>query len=369
MKSLRIAAFGFRFIPPQNGSAGADKFAVELYSRLAKKGIEVIAYNRIYDENKLGEKLFNGIKIINLKTVKKSGFDTLFHSLKATLHIIVFNTGNVVHIHNGGNSIFGLLLRLFGKKVFISQDGIDWRRNKWNWYAKIYLYLSMFITAYIPNKVIFDNIFAKEVFEKKFKKKYDFIPYGCEVEINREDESILHKLGLEKGEYFLFVGRFIPDKGLHYLIPAFEKVKTEKKLVLVGGSPNPSNYETSIKKTIDKRIIFPGYIYGDDVITLMRNSYAYIQPSDVEGLSPVILTVLGLGVPLICSDIKENVFIVKDEATIFKKSDINDLIEKLNFSLENSDKIKNLAIKTQKRIKEDFSWEKVTDEHLKLFSS
>jgi glycosyltransferase involved in cell wall biosynthesis len=137
----------------------------------------------------------------------------------------------------------------------------------------------------------------------------------------------------------------------------------------VGGSPNPSNYETSIKKTIDKRIIFPGYIYGDDVITLMRNSYAYIQPSDVEGLSPVILTVLGLGVPLICSDIKENVFIVKDEATIFKKSDINDLIEKLNFSLENSDKIKNLAIKTQKRIKEDFSWEKVTDEHLKLFSS
>lgn len=369
MKSIRIAAFGFRSIPPQNGSAGADKFAVELYSRLVKKGIEVVAYNRIYDGNQKVNNLFDGIRIINLKTIKKSGFDTFFHSLKATLHIIIFNTGNVVHIHNGGNSIFGLILRLFGKKVFISQDGIDWKRDKWKWYAKIYLYSSMFITAYIPNKVIFDNIFAKEVFEKKFKKKYNFIPYGCEVEINREDESILYNLNLKKGEYFLFVGRFIPDKGLHYLIPAFEKVITEKKLVLVGGSPNPSQYETEIKKTVDKRIIFSGYIYGDGVVTLMKNAYTYIQPSDVEGLSPVILTVLGLGVPLICSDIKENLFIVKDEATIFKKSDVDDLVEKLNYVLKNSEKIKNLAIKAQKRVIKDFSWEKVTDEHLKLFSS
>jgi glycosyltransferase involved in cell wall biosynthesis len=64
MKSLRIAAFGFRFIPPQDGSAGADKFAVELYSRLVKKGIEVIAYNRIYDEIQLRERFVNGTPVI-----------------------------------------------------------------------------------------------------------------------------------------------------------------------------------------------------------------------------------------------------------------------------------------------------------------
>ena len=213
MKKIRIAAFGFRSIPPTNGSAGADKFAVELYPRLVKLGCEVTVYNRIYKNGKSKQKFFKGIKLINLKTVEKSGFDSLFHSLKSTLHIIFFNTAKIVHIHNGGNSIFALVLRSFGKKVFVSQDGVDWKREKWKWYAKFYLYISSFITAYIPNGVIFDNIFSKELFEKKFKKKFDFISYGSEIKITKKDESILKTLNLKKNEYFLFVGRLFLTKG------------------------------------------------------------------------------------------------------------------------------------------------------------
>ena len=87
-----------------------------------------------------------------------------------------------------------------------------------------------------------------------------------------------------------------------------------KKLVLVGGSPNPSTYEQEIQQLANENVIFAGYVYGDDVTRLMLNSYCYIQPSDVEGLSPVILTIMGLGVPLIVSDIEENVYAVEDTA-------------------------------------------------------
>ena len=369
MKKLRIAAFGFRSIPPEDGSAGSDKFAMELYPRLVKQNIEVTAYNRIYNKGipKRNDS-FQGVKLVNIKTVQTSGFDTFVHSIKTTFHIIFFNTGDVVHIHNGGNSIFALILRIFGKIVVISQDGIDWKRDKWPWYAKFYLFLSAFITAYIPHKVVFDNIFSKSLFEKKFKKQFDYVPYGCEVKLEKEDESILDSLKLKKGEYFLFVGRFIPDKGLQYLIPAFEKVETTKKLILVGNSPNASAFGQKIKNTIDERIIFPGYIYGDDTTILMKNAYAYIQPSDIEGLSPVILTIMGLGVPLICSDIKENLFLVQQDAIIFKKSSISDLTEKIEFALKNPLKIKELAKNAQARALQHFSWEKITDNYIKIFS-
>ena len=175
------------------------------------------------------------------------------------------------------------------------------------------------------------------------------------------------RLGLKPSEYFLFVGRFIPDKGLHLLIEAFQKLNTSKKLVLVGGSPNPSAYELEIKNVTDDRIIFPGYIYGDETNILMKNAYAYVQPSLIEGLSPVILTVMGLGTPLICSDIKENTFITGDNAVTFNSGSAISLHEKLIFLIENPEIIKMKASTGLIDIKSRFNWEVITDSYIKLF--
>jgi glycosyltransferase involved in cell wall biosynthesis len=182
-----------------------------------------------------------------------------------------------------------------------------------------------------------------------------------------DDETILKKYGLSKGEYYLFVGRFIPDKGLHYLIPAFSNSNTKKKLVLVGGSPNPSLYEQQLFQQVNENVIFTGFVYGDDVTRLMLNCYCYIQPSDVEGLSPVILSVMGLGVPLIVSNIEENEYAVRDTAIKFKKGDVASLTEQINFSEANYPFIKELAVRAQKRALTEFNWDKVTDDHVTVF--
>jgi glycosyltransferase involved in cell wall biosynthesis len=136
----------------------------------------------------------------------------------------------------------------------------------------------------------------------------------------------------------------------------------------VGGSPNPSEYETNIQQTNDERIVFPGFVYGDDVVRLMKNAYTYIQPSDVEGLSPVILMVMGLGTPLICSDIKENKFIIEEHARTFKKGSIESLSEQLTFALKNPEQIQQMAKKGKEAIYERFNWNKVTSDHIALFS-
>lgn len=364
---MRIAAFGFRSIPPAKGAAGADKFAIELFPRLVVRGHQIIAYNRRYKDVFVDINEYKGVKIKTIKTVSKKGFDTLWHSFRSTFDIIFHNTADVVHIQNGGNSIWALPLRLFGKKVFISQDGVDWKRDKWPWYGKLYLRFSAFITAHLPNEVIFDNVIAKKLFEDKFGKQFKFIPFGSEIEAFEEDKNILQKNNLQKGEYYLFIGRFIPDKGLHYLIPAFINSDTNKKLVLIGGSPNPSSYEKQLQDLANSQVLFPGYLYGNEVNTLICNAYCYIQPSDVEGLSPIVLTVMGLNVPLIVSNIEENEYAVLNTARMFKKGDIASLTEEINYCETHYPEMLSLAKQAQQRALSVFNWEKVSDEHVEVF--
>jgi len=363
---MRIASFGFRSLPPASGSAGADKFALEFLPRLAERGYHVTGYNRIYPGQQKGPESYKGVHLIYLKTINRSGIDSVIHSLKVCCHIIGKNTADIVLIQ-GNNALFALILKIFGKKIILSVDGgPEWKRPKWNYIMGKLVLANAYIAVYTAKYIAIDNVFTKELFEKKFKRKFDFISFGSETKDTSETD-ILCRLGLEKNEYFLFVGRFIPDKGLQYLIPAFEKLATQKKLVLVGGSPNPSEFEISLKKTTDSRIIFTGFIYGDDTVTLMKQAYAYIQPSDFEGLSPVMLSVMGLGTPLICSDIKENKYIAHQDALLFKKSDIQSLIAAMKFSLNCRDQHLQLADAAKKRILKDYSWETITDQYIELF--
>ena len=369
MEKLRIAAFGgFRSIPPKAGAAGSDKIALELYPRLVSKGHSLTAYCRIYpgDSDELHHE-YAGVKIKYFKTVKKAGFDSLLHSAKCTFDVIFKNTADVVHLHSGANSVWGIFLRMAGKRVVVTQFAMDWKRDKWPWYGKLFYKISSYLTAYCPNAVAFDNIYTKEYFEKKFNRSYQFIPYGSEVTQPPADTTILERLGLIKGEYFLFVGRFIPDKGLHILKEAFLSLDSNKQLVMIGGSPNPGGYEAGIKNTTDKRIIFPGYVYGDDTNILMMNAYAYVQPSLIEGLSPVILTVMGLGTPLICSDIVENKFICGDNAITFTSGDSNDLAKKMTYALNNEQALITKAKLGKIDIKKRFNWDTITDEYIELF--
>lgn len=372
MDYLRIAAFGgFRTIPPAQGGAGSDKFAFELYPRLVELGCELTAYCRIYpedhDEHKCAE--YEGVRLVYFKTVSKAGFDTLLHSFKATFHIIFKNTADVVHIHSGANSIWALFLRCAGKRVYVSQFAMDWKRDKWPWYGKLYYKFSNYLTAIFPNQVAFDNVFTKDYFERRFNKRFIFIPYGSEVKEPPEDVSVLDRLGITPGNYFLFVGRFIPDKGVHLLIEAFKNLQTDRKLVLVGGSPNPGSYEEGLRATDDNRVIFAGYVYGDETNILMKNAYAYVQPSLIEGLSPVILTVMGLGTPIICSDIPENKFITGENATLFISGNPESLRERLVEALDSEGQIRQMAMNGKNDILARFNWNNVAKKYLELFHS
>jgi glycosyltransferase involved in cell wall biosynthesis len=98
----------------------------------------------------------------------------------------------------------------------------------------------------------------------------------------------------------------------------------------------------------------------------MQNAYAYVQPSIIEGLSPVILTVMGLGTPLICSDIVENIFITKENAVHFVSGNADSLNEKLRFALDNENKLRENVGKGQADVSERFNWDTITDQYIAL---
>lgn len=369
-KPLRIASFGFRSLPPRPGSAGADKYVLELLPRLAARGHKVIGYNRAYgDEDVAAPHDYRGVEVRTFKTFRKSGIEALWHSFRVTMDIILHNRADVVHMQNGGNSPFALMLRLAGKKTFLTEDGKEWERDKWSRMAKLYLRTMMNLSARVHNQVIFDNVFARHDFEERFKRKYALIPYGADVDYNTADEKILDQLGLVKGEYFLFVGRFIPDKGLHYLVPAFERLKTDKKLVMIGGAPTETEYSAQIKATKDPRIIMPGYVYGGATHALMRNCFAYVQPSDLEGLSPVILESAFLGAPIICSDIEMNRYALEEHGIYFRQSDVDDLLRQMERALAEPDWLATQGKAQQAHVTDTYSWDRVVDSHVEVFSS
>lgn len=365
---MRIASFGFRSFPPRAGSAGADKYMLELLPRIAARGHEVVAYPRAYpDEPPEFPHDYRGVHVRPIRTVRKSGLEAFWHSTQVTWDVIVHNRADIVHMQNGGNSPFALILRLFGKKTFLSEDGNEWERGKWSWLGKTYLRTTMLISAFVHNQIIFDNVFTRAYFEKRFKRTYAFVPFGADVTYDPASETILQELGLEKGQYYLFVGRFIPDKGLHHLVPAFERLKTDRKLVLIGGSPHPTEYEKKIRSTTDPRIVFPGYVYGGSVHALMRNCYAYVQPSDLEGLSPVILESSYLGAPVICSDLEQNRYGLQDTGIYFRKGDVDDLVAVLEKAEADPEWLKAGGARQNERVRTTFAWDAVVDDHLRIF--
>jgi len=366
-KKFKVAVFGIKTLPPTEGCAGAETIAEEIYTRMAQQGHEMVVYCRKYFRvHKDYPKRYKNLRLIYIPTIKKKGFDTLIHSFFCTLHIILFNTGKYIHIHNAGNSIWVPLLRLFGKKCFVGLDGFDWKRSGWPIYARIYLKMTSYLALWFSTRLIIDNVFVQKYYLEKFGAKLDHIPYGVNIK-NVNSCEILKKLNLTKGKYILFVGRFIREKGIHYLIEAFENLDTDFNLVLVGGNLFDEDWVNELKSTTDKRIIFTGFLYGQYVDELIQHCYLYVQPSDVEGLSPVILTAMGMGKCVVSSDIPENSYLVENNGFLFEKGNVESLASVLERLLEAEEEVKQKGKSAQEFVGKNFSWDTVVDKYIELF--
>ena len=122
---------------------------------------------------------------------------------------------------------------MFGKKVVCTVHGLDWQREKWGKVAKKALKLGELATAKFPHKTISVSESISNYYNETYNNDTIFVPNGIDEKISIEASEIIEKYGLHKDEYILFLARLVPEKGVHYLIQAYNKLNTNKKLVML----------------------------------------------------------------------------------------------------------------------------------------
>ena len=363
---MKIAMIGQKGIPSRAG--GVEIHVEELAAGLVEAGVKVDVYCRkYYCKNRV--KYHRGIHLIYVPTISTKHLDAIIYTFLAT--VIALTKGyDVFHYHACGPSSLCWIPKMFGKKVVCTTHGLDWKRAKWGAIGQNYLKFGEKIIVKYADEIIVLNDPMKEYFRETYQRETNVIPNGVEIPKHAEAETIREKWQLEKESYILFLGRLVPEKGIHYLIEAYSRLQIDKKLVIAGGSSHSDDYvERLAAMTIDNdNIIMTGFVSGKTLEELYSNAYLYVLPSDVEGLPISLLEAMSYRRCCLVSDIKENITTCMDTGFSFKRGNKTDLYEVLK-------KILALPVETVhemgeagcQRVMNLYRWENVVEKTVQVY--
>ena len=167
------------------------------------------------------------------------------------------------------------LPKLFGKRCIATIHGLDHQRAKWGKLASTYIMLGEKCAVKFADEIIVLSEGVQNYFKETYGRDTKFIPNGVNRPVVHVADLIKNKFGLDKDEYILFLGRIVPEKGLRYLVEAYKELNTDKKLVIAGGASDTDDFMNEIKALSNgnERIIFTGFVAGQLLEELYRNSY------------------------------------------------------------------------------------------------
>lgn len=366
---MKIAMLGHKRIPSREG--GVEVVVEELTTRMAALGHQVVVYNRkgkhvsdaSYSVAKMKE--YKGVSIKQVATIDKKGLNALVYSIFATIRA-TFGRYDVIHYHAEGPCAMLWLPKLFGVHTVATIHGLDWQRSKWGGFATRYLKFGEKMAAKKADQVIVLSRNMQRYFKKTYGRDTVYIPNGLTMPTRREAQLITEKYHLKYGDYILFLARIVPEKGVHYLIDAYEQIKTDKKLVIAGGASHTSEYFEEIKARVEDNpnIIMTGYVQDQLLEELYSNCCLYVLPSDVEGMPISLLEAMGYGRRCLVSDIPENTELVGEHATSFAHGNVVDLAKQLQelADQENIECEENISY-----VKEHFNWDRIVQKTLELY--
>jgi len=363
---MKIAFIGQKGIPAKIG--GVERHVEELATRLCARGHEVFVYVRNnYTEKNLAE--YKGVKLIHLPSIPTKHLDALSHTFLATMHAL-FCRYDVVHYQAIGPSFLSWIIKLLKRQTVLiaTFHCQDYFHQKWGWFARTSLRLGEYVTCVVPHKTIVVSNTLKAYVKNTYAKEPVVIPNGFTAEPTNETTE-LSKWNLQKNEYVLSVSRLIKHKGIHYLIEAFKNLEDQnrtrgKKLVIAGEGFHTDKYVAYLKNISLGRpnIIFTGAQTGETLSQLFSHAYAFVQPSETEGLSITLLEAMGYGKAIIASNIPENMEALSSNGSYFENGDANSLTQKLSELLENQELAVQLGKAAQVAVNEKYSWKKIVSQ-------
>jgi len=293
---MKIAMIGMR--GTQDGLGGVEKAVREISVRLVKQGVDVTCFCRP-KYNDMTE--YKGIKLINTATLYSKHMETALYVIGAMLKAMRGDY-DVIHIHAMATSTLAWIPHLFSnKKVVVTIHGLDWQRAKWGFIARSILKFGELSAVKNATHIICVSLSLHTYFKMRYiNSEFSYIPNGCD----NVDGTPPAPEDIKSKKYFLYMGRLVPEKGVHKLIEAFKQVDTDMELIIAGPESHSEDYTRQLHEQSegDDRIRFIGSISGERKETVLAHAFMFILPSDIEGLPIALLEAASYGVcPVITS--------------------------------------------------------------------
>jgi len=301
----------------------------------------------------------------SLKLIKKERIQSpIFYILGNTIGAFI------VHFAKKIQSIGGILL--------VNPDGLEWKRAKWSKPVQSYLkYSEKEMTKY-ANLIISDNRGIETYIRNTYPwSRTTFIAYGTDLSkttLTAEDSSVrdwYQKWQTQEKEYYLILGRFVPENNYETAIREFMKSSTERDLVIICNHEGNAYFDelrqiTGFDK--DKRVKFVGTVYDQDLLKYIRNqAFAYIHGHEVGGTNPGLLEALAQTDLNLIYNVDFNHQVAQETALYWNKEDGN--LSQLIDSVDGQVSFEDLGNAAKANMKENYTWEKIVGEYEELFLS
>ena len=382
---------GCKGIPTRYG--GFETFVDKLTEYRTDENIQYHVA-RILDDNEYDpqntEYQYNNAHCFDIKQRTGGPARAIFYDIDAIKYSI-----NFIKEHNIKNPIVYVLacrigpfigglkkkIHKLGGKLYVNPDGHEWNSAKWSAPVRKYWKLSEKLMVKHADFLVCDSLgiesYIKEDY-KKYNPKTTFIAYGAETSastLKDDDEKVLNwygKFNIKPKNYYLIVGRFVPENNFEVMIKEFMKSKTKKDLVIITGYEGVGLYDELKEKTHfdkDKRIKFVGTVYDQQLLKKIReDAYGYLHGHSVGGTNPSLLEALGRTDLNLLFDVCFNREVGQDGAKYWTK-EYGLLAQMLERADQMTDQeIEEIGTKAKERIDKYYSWEYITQRYEELFT-
>ncbi|MBQ4259143.1 MAG: glycosyltransferase family 1 protein [Lachnospiraceae bacterium] len=268
----------------------------------------------------------------------------------------------------------------FGGKVYVNPDGHEWMRAKWSAPVRKYWKISEGMMVKHADLLICDSKNIERYIQttyQKYQPNTTFIAYGADIKpsiLNDEDAKLTgwyQDKKLQKKNYYLVVGRFVPENNYETMIREFMNSDTTKDFAIITNVNEKflDELEQKLQFRKDKRIKFVGTVYEQELLKKIReNAYGYFHGHEVGGTNPSLLEALGSTDLNLLLDVGFNKEVAEDSALYWSKTagDLAEMIHEADHM--HAEEIQKLGTAAKQRIADNYSWEFIAGEYEKVFS-
>ena len=375
---MHIAMIGQKGIPARMG--GVERHVEEFSRRLCQLGFLVSVYSRAwYTGQKTAPDDQAGLRSIHLPSLRTKHFDTITHTLFATMHALRARV-DVIHYHGVGPSLWSWLPRIFSPHTIVitTFHSLDRKHEKWGLIARLALRLGEWTACRFAHKTIAVSPTLKQYIRDVYNTEALFIPNAVPAYTPIAATDQLASWDLQAKKYFLAVCRLIPHKGVHHLINAYnrlcraQKQPLDTKLVIVGDGHYTDRYVLRLRALAaqNPNIIFTGAQAGEPLAQLFSHAAALIHPSDKEGLPLSVLEGMSYKLPVLVSDIPEHLHLIPSASFVFARGNAAALAERLSWLLrEPKNHLAQAGAENRARVRRDYDWDTAVTQLISVYES